>query len=466
MEWVRAKHGAAGDGCYRPEVCRSRRSYIRHRDRIRQERQLRYHTQTKVDQPQADLTEHLSAILVVHRPQGYQTPIDGLSVVVRQGRTRVALVPPIYCGGMAPRHIYAYLNRLLGLLKYEYGLTGFQGLVQLPPRNWQQSRPGKNKSLRELRLECPDLAALYSAVLVIERPSGPDLVVSAIAAEIWRGGQLEAIVPTVSCTGMVAMQVRDYLTKMLQVFEQTYKIRKFARIDWRSPEAMPVVGAATGQAETTSASTDPPFILNLEELWHQLEQAIADVAAPEQLQLAAEAIEAIVDEFVDFANSTFEELNPVVLRQGPVLPAHTLDAYVRQTMEVDFSPFLLEAPRFPRKAPEARPLDPEEIRSVVEEVEKAVLLELVAEEVEQTAEETFTAAMATAHAENVSEWVDAIEQGLQQLRHGQVLLLEFYRSQRLSLIELWLGLLLGGHCLQSKGDFYDLEKIWILKSES
>ena len=72
-----------------------------------------------------------------------------------------------------------------------------------------------------------------------------------------------------------------------------------------------------------------------------------------------------------------------------------------------------------------------------------------------------TAALAVAHQENPSAWVERVAAWMQTTSSDAVSLPDLQRSLNMPLIELWLALLLGGYRLEARGGFYETEQIWI-----
>ncbi|RCJ37968.1 hypothetical protein A6770_39985 [Nostoc minutum NIES-26] len=63
--------------------------------------------------------------------------------------------------------------------------------------------------------------------------------------------------------------------------------------------------------------------------------------------------------------------------------------------------------------------------------------------------------------EDVQKWKDAIAQYLTQVQQT-ISLVELVRALDMPLIEVWLGLLLGGFILEQRGEFYSKGDIWII----
>lgn len=69
-----------------------------------------------------------------------------------------------------------------------------------------------------------------------------------------------------------------------------------------------------------------------------------------------------------------------------------------------------------------------------------------------------------AHGENVEEWSRAIAQYLQHL-HSNICLPDLQQALEMQIVELWLGLLLGGYSLSQQGEFYNSQTLWITNNE-
>jgi hypothetical protein len=78
-------------------------------------------------------------------------------------------------------------------------------------------------------------------------------------------------------------------------------------------------------------------------------------------------------------------------------------------------------------------------------------------------EEEFERAISTAHAEDVSSWIEAIEHCITDNSYP-IRLMDLQNVVQLPIIETWLGLLLGDFKLEQRGEFYDSSRIWITGS--
>lgn len=66
-----------------------------------------------------------------------------------------------------------------------------------------------------------------------------------------------------------------------------------------------------------------------------------------------------------------------------------------------------------------------------------------------------------AHGENVENWSRAIAQYLQ--RFGSTIRLpDLQQALEMPIVELCLGLLLGGYPLEQQGEFYDTQNLWVI----
>jgi hypothetical protein len=132
------------------------------------------------------------------------------------------------------------------------------------------------------------------------------------------------------------------------------------------------------------------------------------------------------------------------------------DRYIRQSMVVDFDQFIEQLQSLPRKSPEQA----KSINSVVAEIDKEVLIKSLEQESLLSFEEEFERAISTAHAEDVSAWIEAIAYSL-KINALPMRLLALQDSLQLPIVEIWLGLLLGDFKLEQKGVFYNSNEIWI-----
>ena len=70
-----------------------------------------------------------------------------------------------------------------------------------------------------------------------------------------------------------------------------------------------------------------------------------------------------------------------------------------------------------------------------------------------------------AHGENIEEWSKAIAQQLQRL-HANIRLSDLQQMLEMPIVEIWLGLLIGGYSFDQQGKFYDTENLWIINGNN
>ncbi|MBD0335439.1 MAG: hypothetical protein ICV62_08120 [Cyanobacteria bacterium Co-bin13] len=94
--------------------------------------------------------------------------------------------------------------------------------------NQARNRRRRPVDLEQVSVDLGPLAQVVFAVLVVYRKAGADTPVHAVGAEIWQGQEKVAVVPPIHCAGLVPSQVHAYVSKMLQLLEDRYAIKKFA----------------------------------------------------------------------------------------------------------------------------------------------------------------------------------------------------------------------------------------------
>ncbi|GAP99886.1 hypothetical protein NIES2104_64520 [Leptolyngbya sp. NIES-2104] len=206
-----------------------------------------------------------------------------------------------------------------------------------------------------------------------------------------------------------------------------------------------------------------PETAELDQLWREVEASIVDLECAGQLQVAGEAISQITAVFAARSQRAFEEILATASQDGPIMSEAAFDQYVRQTMQIEFDEYIEPLDRLPRKSIS---ISENESQSIVAEVEPARLIEALHEVMQVVDPEVaYEQALALAHEEDVSQWGAAIQAWLSQ-RDQAVPLVRLQRSIKMPLVQVWLALLLNGFAIQQRGEFYDLEQVWILQSSS
>ena len=208
--------------------------------------------------------------------------------------------------------------------------------------------------------------------------------------------------------------------------------------------------------DVLSTARQTPNDANLPMVFELLDLTLVDLDTRSQLRIAGEAVCQIADLFCDRSSFLFEELHSRTANGEPIMADDAFDRYIRQSMVVDFDQFIEPLQGLPRKSPEQA----KSINSVVAEIDKEVLIQSLEQESLLSFEEEFERAISTAHAEDVSAWIEAIAYSL-KTNDLPMRLLALHDSLQLPIIEVWLGLLLGNFKLEQKGTFYNSNEIWI-----
>ncbi|MBD2124754.1 hypothetical protein [Trichocoleus sp. FACHB-262] len=211
-----------------------------------------------------------------------------------------------------------------------------------------------------------------------------------------------------------------------------------------------------------AASADPEGA-DIGLLLGELEAVVATVEEQNRLQVAAAAIEQMVQLYELRSGALLGDWEDRGRVEGPVVSGYWLTALVRQTMTFDLAQ-LLEPPvpeqRRRRVGAEGTG------ESVAGVVDKAVLLEALDEIAPTEASDP----LAVAHAENVAAWSRAVVGWLERLATSRaVSLLELQQGLEMPLVEVWLGLLLTSewhYTLEQRLDFYEPSGVWLKLSES
>jgi hypothetical protein len=209
--------------------------------------------------------------------------------------------------------------------------------------------------------------------------------------------------------------------------------------------------------DVISTARQYPEDANFLMVFKLLDLTLLDLDTRSQLRIAGEAVCQIADLFCDHSSFLFKELHSRTANGEPIMADDAFDRYIRQSMVVDFDQFIEPLQGLPRKSPEQA----KSINSVVAEIDKEVLIQSLEQESLLSFEEEFERAISTAHAEDVSAWIEAIAYSL-KTNDLPMRLLALHDSLQLPIIEVWLGLLLGNFKLEQKGTFYNSNEIWIV----
>ena len=213
------------------------------------------------------------------------------------------------------------------------------------------------------------------------------------------------------------------------------------------------------------AANGDPVAADLSQLWQLLEQTIPEIDPRQQLPVAAEAIAQIVAVYVLRAKAILATLELKDNSKGPILSDDFLAGLMRQSMSVNLSD-LMEDIFLSDEAP--HPQEPETaLRSEAVPVERsaaATIPRIAKIDATQLVKEL-------AEKERVSDWVHAIALFFEHKRDNKpVSLQQLQQSLGMPLVEVWLGMLVGGqdqYKWSQHGDFYDHpDTIFVFSSRS
>jgi hypothetical protein len=209
-------------------------------------------------------------------------------------------------------------------------------------------------------------------------------------------------------------------------------------------------------------ASDDPIAAEFYLVWNALDGLLPGLSVTQQLETASQAIVQVTDIFQVQAGLIFEGLDATATMDGPTMAADAFDRYVRQSMEIDFEDYI-EAIESLERSPRTMRSPEDEFYSQVQSIDKTTLLETLHEEIALTDAEVESSAMSVAHGEDISEWIETIRDQLASLDRP----IEFQQlltQVSLKLVELWLGLLLGGYELRrstESKDFYSFVGLWV-----
>ncbi len=235
------------------------------------------------------------------------------------------------------------------------------------------------------------------------------------------------------------------------------------------PQAMQAGKLLSELRQAIAGALETPGSAELNLFYERLEGLISGQPLALQLQLAGtillqlcELYAARFDLSISNWESQHQPLEPVVSLESCV------DLFV-QSLSLNLSE--LFEPEIPVQYPAHR--QPAS-GSTAMEVDRATLLLLADQMAEPVCEADLNRELSEqiqrlAHDENVEQWSARIRscllapsQASSQASHQfGYRLLDIQQQLQMPLIELWLGLLLGGYSLEQRGDFYDGDAIWV-----
>lgn len=160
--------------------------------------------------------------------------------------------------------------------------------------------------------------------------------------------------------------------------------------------------------------------------------------ASKQLQIASTVCLQITEIFYTRSKEAFEELEIYRSSDGAVMGDRDFAPFIRQSMNIDFEEFVEPLVSTIRK-PYTQSED-DEPHSIVEIVDKQVLLETLAE---TSPQEEYVLLTEIAYEENVSDWVEVVSNYFTVANTQTTTWYELKKSLNIAPVEIFLGLLLG-----------------------
>jgi hypothetical protein len=203
---------------------------------------------------------------------------------------------------------------------------------------------------------------------------------------------------------------------------------------------------------------EAPTTLEFKRFWPLIDQALNSFPL-EQLPMAAEAIDRLAEVLEVRAEQWLKDWQDQYSPEGPTLNSDLFAGLVRKSVQIDWED-LKAAPEPPHYKKHGSHLKPSRFEdSVVAVVEKEKLLAVVEEIM------TIEKLRQLTGEEDIERWRQAIAQYLHYLQtypqpqlssmQAPVRLVQIQRALEMPLVELWMGLLLGGYTLEQQGEFYD-----------
>lgn len=205
--------------------------------------------------------------------------------------------------------------------------------------------------------------------------------------------------------------------------------------------------------------SESPATSSLVPMWECLDAELETLPLEAQLSTAALAFSQIADILKSRAEMLLQDTRDRNSFLGPIVSTNLFAGLVRTTMHLDLDDLIEpETPQtFRSHGPHQFSHSTEEGDSVVAPVEKANVLAML----DQVT--TLEDVRNLASDEDVPKWQSAIANYLINVK-DEISLVKLQRALEMPMVEVWLGLLLGGFTLEQRGDFYHNQSIWVKSS--
>ncbi len=207
-------------------------------------------------------------------------------------------------------------------------------------------------------------------------------------------------------------------------------------------------------------SESPPRS-SLAPMWECLDAELEKLPLEAQLLTAALAFSQIADILKSRAEVLLQDTRDRNSLLGPIISTDLFAGLVRTTMHLDLDDLIEpETPQtFKPHGPHQFSYLTESGDSVAAPVEKANVLAMLDEVT------TLEHVRNLASDEDVPKWQSAIANYLINVK-DEISLVKLQRVLQMPMVEVWLGLLLGGFTLEQRGDFYHNHNVWVKSSPS
>jgi len=199
-----------------------------------------------------------------------------------------------------------------------------------------------------------------------------------------------------------------------------------------------------------------PATCSLAPVWECLDTELENLPTEAQLTTAAAAFYQIADILKTRVQLLLEDIRADSDTEGPVISTDIFAGLVRTTMHLELDDLIEEPPvqTFRAHGPHHFTHPTTSSDSMAAPVEKENVLAMLdiqsVEDVHRLAGD-----------EDVQKWQSAIALYLAQVK-DEISLPQLQRGLKMPIVEVWLGLLLGGFVLEQRGDFYNSRNVWVI----
>lgn len=193
-----------------------------------------------------------------------------------------------------------------------------------------------------------------------------------------------------------------------------------------------------------------PELANIIALWQLVESALPALSDTQQLQIAGTIMAQLAELYASKADRLLGDWQDEHNDEGPMLEEDLLAGLIQRTMYLDLTSLVKPRQTAVRHPP---------VRSVAGVVDKRKVLEMVSAIEDREAEQQ---ALSVAHDEDITAWSAAISEWIGQ-QEQPISFLQLVQSLKMPLVKVWLALLLGDFALESRGEFYAADQIWVSK---